>query len=225
MRRIVTFLLVVLALLAIASIALDRTDESDPSLGDISTIVESVRMESFPQLRGLPITLHTMTSDYIYLESRFTLPSFFTANLRYMILYNREATARHIPADALRAIAAHELAHVDYFQSQSRMGLVSLVRLLSVHDNAQFERTADLETIGLGYGPGLRTFRVWLYQNIPASRLDEKKRDYFSPPEIDAILDAERKNPRIAKTFSRCIPMNLEQIQEEARDPEGVCPR
>jgi hypothetical protein len=97
----------------------------------IAPLVDGVRAASFPQLKGAQISLHPMRGDYIYLEGRFTFSSFFLARqLRYMILFNPEAMARPVPPDGLRAIVAHELAHIDYFSRQSRMGLVSLIQLL-----------------------------------------------------------------------------------------------
>jgi hypothetical protein len=161
----------------------------------------------------------------VFLETRFTFSSyFFSRRLRYMLSFNRAALARGVPEEGLRAIVAHELAHIDYYQSQSRMGLMGLVRLVSSSFNTRFERTADLETIALGYGPGLQSYRTWLYRNIPPSRMEEKKRDYFSPAEIDAILRVERQNPEVMRTFARCVPLSLADIEREAQQPAAACP-
>jgi hypothetical protein len=204
------------------SVALWPGSSSDPALDDISKLVEDVRSASYPQLQGVEITVHRMSSNDVYLESRFTIPSFFSQRLRYIILFNRQATARSIPPDGLRAIVAHELAHVDYFEKQSRMGLLALVQLLSVRYNARFERSADLETIQLGYGPGLKSFRAWVYRNIPPGSMEAKKRDYFSPEEIDAILAAERRDPQAIRAFLKCVPRDLTEI--EARNTGANCP-
>ena len=190
----------------------------------ITPLVDSVRAASFPQLKDAEISFHPMRSNYIYLEGRFTLSSFFLARkLRYMILFNPEAMARQVPPDGLRAIVAHELAHIDYFNRQSRMGLVSLIRLLGAPFAARFERGADLEAIALGYGPGLESYRTWLYRNVPASRMEEKKRDYFSPEEIESILRAARQNPQIMSAFSACVPRGLAEIERESRNPNAPC--
>ncbi len=34
---------------------------------------------------------------------------------------------------------------------------------------------------------GLKEYRQWLYQHVPAKALAEKKRDYLTPEEIDAL--------------------------------------
>ncbi len=201
-----------------------ESPEADAAMKEVAPLVDSVRAASFPQLKDVDITLHPMRSDYIYLEGRFTFTSFFLARrLRYMILFNPEAFARQVPPDGLRGIVAHELAHIDYFNRQSRMGLISLVGLLSAPFAARFERRADLEAIALGYGPGLESYREWLYRNIPASRMEEKKRDYFTPDEIEAILAAERRNPRIMGVFAACVPRGLADIDRESRNPNLPC--
>ena len=103
------------------------------------------------------------------------------------------------------------------------MGLMGLVRLLSSSFNSRFERKADLQIIALGYGPGLQSYREWLYRNIPASRMEEKKRDYFSPEEIAAILRAERQHPEVMRVFARCVPLSLTDIEREAQQPAAAC--
>ena len=192
---------------------------------EIGALVESVRAASFPQLKDAHIAIQPMSSDYIYFESRFTLPSLlFQRQLRYQVLYNPAALSRRAPPDGLRAILAHELAHIDYFHRESRMGLVSLVLLLSAPFAARFERAADLEAIWLGYGPGLESYRVWLYRNVPPSRMEEKRRDYFSPEEIEAILRAAQQNPQIMGVFSACVPRGLKEVERLSRDPRAPCP-
>jgi len=99
-----------------------------------------------------------------------------------------------------------------------------LVQLLSAPFAARFERGADLEAIALGYGPGLESYRTWLYRNVPPNRMEEKKRDYFSPEEIEAILSAVRQNPQMMRRFSACMPRNLTDIERESREPSASCP-
>jgi len=100
---------------------------------------------------------------------------------------------------------------------------MGLVQLVSSSFTSRFERTADLQTIELGYGPGLESYRKWLYRNIPPSRLEEKKRDYFSPVEIEAILHARELNGEVMRTFARCMPMNLAEIEAAEKNPAIRC--
>jgi integrase len=189
-------------------------------------LAENVRAASFPQLKGVDIAFHPMRSDYIYFESRFTFSSFFLAReLHYLIRFNPEAIVRQVPPDGLQAIMAHELAHIDYFHRRRRIALVSLFRLLSARFTVRFERGADLKAIALGYGPGLESYRTWLYRNVPANKIERKKRDYFSPEEIEAILLAARQNPQIISIFSACVPRNLAEIERQALNPGARCAR
>jgi integrase len=154
-----------------------------------------------------------MRGDSVYLEGRFTLVSFlFARHLRYLVLFNPEAAARQVPADALEAIMAHELAHIEYYDRRRRIALLGLIRLVRASFTVRFERGADLRAIALGYGPGLESYRRWLYRNIPASRIAQKKRDYFSPEEIEAILRAARDNPQMMDVFTACVPRSLAEI-------------
>lgn len=104
------------------------------------------------------------------------------------------------------------------------MGLAGLLRLISPTFTARFERKADMQAIALGYGPGLAQYRIWLYRNIPASAMPEKKRDYFSPEEIAGILQAESQRAGAMKAFLRCAPRNLAEIRALAKNPAMACP-
>jgi hypothetical protein len=192
-------------------------------LADIEKAINDVRHASFPELERADISVYDLHSEFDHLQARFTVSSFFARKLRYMILFNPEAIRRHVPADGLRAIVAHELAHINYYESQSRMGLLSLALLLLPAFTARFERKADLDAIALGYGPGLEIYRIWLYRNIPREAEAEKKRDYYTPDEIEALLQAETKHPGIMSKFSRCIPRNLAEIAQQEGTPAGDC--
>jgi hypothetical protein len=95
---------------------------------------------------------------------------------------------------------------------RNRARLVGLVRLTSKRFTAEFERWADLKAISLGYAEGLREYRRWLYRNVPASKLAEKQRNYFSPDEIDAILSASRERPELIEYWFAHVPLSLNQI-------------
>jgi hypothetical protein len=132
--------------------------------------------------------------------------------MRYLVFVNPRAYELQAPEAGVRAIIAHELAHVAYFKKRNRLRLLGLVRLTSKQFTARFERWADLKAISLGYGEGLKEYRRWLYSNVPASKLAEKQRNYFSPEEIDAILSASRNRPELIGYWLKHVPLNLNQI-------------
>jgi hypothetical protein len=200
------------------------TARAVPPFEDIKQVIQSVRLASFPRLSRADIAVYDLRSDSDYLQARFSVSSFFSRKLQYLVFFNREAIRRQVPAEGLRAIVAHELAHISYYEDQSRMGLLNLVGLLVPSITTRFERKADLDAIVLGYSRGLQTFRIWLYRNIPPAKVADKKRDYYTPEEIEALLRAETSHPGIMSMFQRCVPRNLEEINEEARTPAAGCP-
>ena len=200
------------------------TARAAPPFEGIKQVIQSVRQASFPRLSRADIAVYDLRSDSDYLQARFTVSSFFSRKLQYLVFFNQEAIRRQVPAEGLRAIVAHELAHISYYDDQSRMGLLSLVALLVPSITTRFERKADLDAIVLGYGRGLQTFRIWLYGNIPTATVADKKRDYYTPEEIEALLRAETSHPGMMSKFQRCVPRNLEEINEEARVPAAGCP-
>lgn len=116
------------------------------------------------------------------------------------------------PLDGLRAIIGHELAHVLYLSKPKRLRRISLVRLGFKTFAARFERTADLEAISRGYARGLAQYREWLYRNIPADKIEGKRRDYFSPEEITAIHGILQERPEILNYWFDRVPLNLKDI-------------
>jgi hypothetical protein len=147
------------------------------------------------------------------LKARFGLPQFFFSRMRYLVFVNPKVFELGAPDDVVRAIVAHELAHILYFKKRNRMQLLGLMRLTSKGFTRRFERWADLTAISRGYAEGLKNYRMWLYQHIPASRLAEKRRNYFSPEEIDAILDATRMHPELFAYWLDHVPMSLAEIR------------
>ena len=171
--------------------------------------------KSYPELKNEKISVKTFKSDSSYFKSQFSVPRYLTfQKLNYTIFVNPEVYQRNAPETAVRAILAHELAHVLYYKRKNRLELLGLVSLTDNSFNAKFERKTDLEAIARGYGEGLKMFREWLYQNVPAKNLEAKKRDYFSPEEIDLMLEILQKNPAIIEVWRKRVPRNLKEISE-----------
>src|SRR6185503_6929087 len=101
------------------------------------------------------------------------------------------------PIEGVRSILAHELAHVEDLSGGKRLGLLRLGGLASHERTARFERRADLTAMARGYGADLEAYRTWLYGHIPESKIAEKRRDYFSPEEIEAALAAAATRPAL----------------------------
>jgi len=179
--------------------------------------INEIVKASYPELNGTTIRIKVFDSKSDYFKARFGIPQFFFARMRYLVFVNPLVFELQAPEAGVRAIIAHELAHVVYFKKRNRVRLVGLVRLTSRQSTARFERGADLKAIALGYGEGLKEYRRWLYQNVPTSSLADKQRNYFSPGEIDAILSASRRRPELLEYWLKHVPLNLNEILAAAK--------
>jgi len=154
-------------------------------------LILDIRLTSFPRLANTNIRVEPFHGHSDYFQARFSILHFlFAKRMQYVIRVNDDPGIQTVPEDAGRAILAHELAHVQYYASGSRIHLLGLIRYNSSSYRREFERRADLEATQLGYAQGLKNYRLWLYQHVSAKALLEKKRDYLSPEEIDAAARA-----------------------------------
>ncbi|HWN99168.1 MAG TPA: hypothetical protein VNS63_07845, partial [Blastocatellia bacterium] len=187
-------------------------DYANDALNRTRALIDQVIAASYPDLKDADIRIKAFRSRSDYFKARFGFPEYFFTRMRYLVFVNPRAFELQAPEEGVRAIIAHELAHVVYFKKGNRVRLLGLVRLTSKQSTARFERWADLEAISLGYGEGLKEYRSWLYGNVPASKLADKQRNYFSPAEIDAILSASRKRPELLEYWLKHVPLSLSQI-------------
>jgi hypothetical protein len=151
-------------------------------------LVREVRSSSFPELLDRDIRVRPFSGSSDYFQARFSIWRFLAVRrMHYVIRVNSAAALIAAPEEGKRAIIAHELAHVDYYASGSRLRLFGLIRLASKSFRERFEKRADLDALQRGYAQGLKQYRIWLYQHVSAGVLQEKRRDYLTPEEIDAI--------------------------------------
>jgi len=197
---------------------IEDVDDPGVMLERVRRIVEEIRAASYPEIKGVPIEVKLFDSSSDYFQTRFTGASFlFRKNLRYTLRVNRKLFARGAPEEAVRAIIAHELAHIVYFESRRRLRLLCLVRLASKDFTVRFERSTDLQAIANGYAEGLKSYRQWLYRQVTVKKLEEKKRNYFSPEEIDAILLRLREEPDLLRLWRKTPPRSLQEVGRNAK--------
>jgi hypothetical protein len=195
-----------------------KTDAIDQA----RTCVEEIRKASYPELLQSNIKVKPFRSRSDYFQSSFGIfQFFFYPKMLYIVRANPAAFELQAPDTGIKAIVAHELAHTFYYKRGNRLRLFGLIRLLSKGFTARFERWADLQSISRGYGEGLKEYRMWLYRNVPAEKLTEKKRNYFSPEEIDAIISAVRKRPELMNYWLKDVPRNLEEILADEKRYEA----
>lgn len=180
------------------------------------TMVEEVGRQSYPEIKLEKIRVKTFTGDSGFFKARFSFCRFLTLQrMRHLIFVNPDAFERKLPENAFRSIIAHELSHVSYYSRKNRLQLFGLVRLTNSSAEAGFERKADLEAISKGYGEGLKTYREWLYTQIPDSDKMKKFKIYFSPAEIELVLRAKLEKPDVFAGWRREPPKNIEMIKKD----------
>ena len=192
-----------------------RTERTNAGLSATEDQVREIRDASFPELTRVDLQLREFHSQADYFRTRFSVPRFlFLLRMRYFVEVNPALFGQQTPRDGVCAVLAHELSHVVSLAHGNRIRRLSLVRLVSKRYTAQFERKTDLEAIRRGYGDGLKSYRTWVYAHIPASALPTKRRNYFSPEEIEAIQQRTQESPGLFSSWSRHVPRNLEEILE-----------
>jgi hypothetical protein len=176
-------------------------------------LVEEIVRVSYPELKHADIQVQSFNSAADYFRTSFSFGRFLSAKkMRYFIKVNPRVFELNAPAEGVRAIVAHELGHIFDFHGSKRIRLLRLVRLSSKGYSAAFERRTDLQAIARGYAEGLKAYRHWLYQNVPARKLAEKRRNYFSPEEIEALELKRRQKPDLMRHWFKHPPRSLEEI-------------
>jgi hypothetical protein len=196
-----------------------RADAQRTAIERTRLLIEEIRAASFPELKDAIIKVELLRSDADFFRTRFSLPHFFMGRrMRFLLKVNPRVFELGAPDTAVRAIIAHELAHVVYYQ-RKRLCLLGLTRLASKKFTARFERWTDLQAISRGYGEGLQEYRRWLYQHVPARKLREKQRNYFSPEEIAAIQAGLQRRAELLAHWLKKVPLSLMEIEAQQ------CPR
>lgn len=176
-----------------------------------------IAQKSFPEIKLKKLHFKTFESDSNYFKARFSYGRFLTfQRMRHLIYVNPRVFDREAPEIGIRAILAHELAHILYYTEKNRFQLLGLARLSSGSFTRRFERKADLEAISRGYGEGLIVYRKWLYKNIPDENLAAKRKNYFSPEEINLLLEILKKNPGAIKIWRKDVPISIDEIRKSA---------
>lgn len=216
MKQVIAVLLAVLMLLAVETKAAANDDEL---INQVRRVVEEVRTAAYPELKGAKIKIELFDSKSDYFQTRFTVTSFlFKRRLSCLLMVNRNLFTHNVPDDGLRAIIAHELGHAFYFSSRNRIKLLGLLRLTSKGYTVRFERRTDMQAIIRGYGSGLKSYRLWLYGRIPANKIAEKKRNYFSPEEIELLEQVQTTNPRQIMKWAKQPPHSLVEIERAIKN-------
>jgi hypothetical protein len=191
-----------------------KPEQGDAGIRAVGAVIQELRGTSYPELVQVDLRVRSFRSQSDFFRTRFSLSRFLLPmRMRYFVDVNPALFQEQAPSDGVCAILAHELVHVVSLSRGNRIRRFGLVRLLSKRQTAKFERRADLEAIHRGYGDGLKKYRTWVYLHIPPAKIQEKRRNYFSPDEIAAIENKLLEQPDLFTYWKEHVPINLEAIQ------------
>src|SRR6266446_7068627 len=195
-----------------------KPEQRDVGIRAVGVVIQELRETSYPELGHVDLRVRSFRSQSDYFRTRFSLSRFLLLmRMRYFVDVNPALFQEQAPSDGVCAILAHELVHIVSLSRGNRIRRFGLVRLLSKRQTAKFERRTDLEAIHRGYGDGLRSYRKWVYAHISPNKLQEKRRNYFSPEEIGAIQVLLQARPELFGYWRRHVPMSLQEIQSGSR--------
>lgn len=199
----------------LAQNAIPKSVDSQMAIEKTEKLIQEVVEESYPELLTEKIKVKTFRSQKTFFKAQFSFNRYLTLRkLRMTILINPIVYSRNAPVEGLRAILAHELAHILYYKRKNRLQLLGLIGLVNGGFNAKFERRTDLVAIERGYGIGLIEYREWLYQNVSEREISSKKRNYFTSEEIALLIAAFKKNPEIVKILKKKVPGDLDEVKK-----------
>ncbi len=165
-------------------------ETSIDDVDELRILLNEVRSNLYPQLDGVRIDLEPIVSETVYFNAAFD-----PANVempprerRYIIGYNRRLFDAPPSYAAVVAVLAHELKHVLDYTEMDTEALIEFALWYMREDIAEYERATDEHALIVGCALALREFRVWLYDHIPPDAVEEKRRCYYTPEEIDAWM-------------------------------------
>ncbi|CAN5390079.1 hypothetical protein BH10ACI1_BH10ACI1_00160 [soil metagenome] len=206
-----------------AETLLPTSADTQNEVEKIQKLLKEIIEKSFPELGAENIKVKTFRSQTTFFKAQFSFARYLTfQSMRTTIFVNPIVLERNAPEEGIRSILAHELAHALYYKQKNRLELVGLVNLVNDGFTAKFERKADLIAIERGYGENLIKYREWLYQNVSAKSLAEKKRNYFTPEEISLLISALAKNPELIKHLRKQMPRNLDELKLAVNSTDNI---
>lgn len=119
----------------------------------------------------------------------------------YTIQYDPVVLADPPAPTAVAAVLAHELGHVQDYLAMDSDELLDFGLWYASQDPATsdelaaYERATDEKALARGCADGLAEMRTWIYAHVDGATLAEKEKDYYSPDEIAAWVDAHGSCP------------------------------
>ncbi len=187
---------------------------------NIPRMTRQVIANSFPELQDKHIEHRAFVASDVFFTSNVVIPTLFGGPVTYLVNYNPRILELNCPTVAIEGILAHELSHtLDYVKG----GIPALLEVLNAIrlplSNQRYERHTDLQAIFRGYGEGLIAYRQWIYPRLTPSELREKRRNYYTPEEIQLIMTTYQQQPvaeqkSLEQLLLQTVPLNLNDLRK-----------
>jgi hypothetical protein len=163
---------------------------------EILSIVQQLISEHFPNLvedyKDNRIALREFENDSYFLKTFFKLGHILKDKRVYYLDINKKLYDCAPPKNALIAILAHELKHIDDYKDANSMQLIKLgIKMARKKTRSQYERKTDYFVMEKGMAEGIREYRYWIYKKLSENALKKKKCYYYTPEEINQYLQGE----------------------------------
>ena len=170
--------------------ALLTGDPPPRSTEEVEAIVEGLRPVLYPELEGVAIdlTVGNREGDFFWAMVDVATANDPPRERGYQVFHDLDLFDDPPPHDAVVAILAHEIRHIADYAEMEAEDLGHFVYWYMTEDVADYERETDEHALALGCGPGLIEFRRWLYDHVDAETVEQKRRDYYTPEEIEAWM-------------------------------------
>jgi hypothetical protein len=166
----------------------------------VVALVDDATREAFPELVGVEIGVAPV-DDLAYFRAWTEVDTVARDDGRartYTVQYDPVVLADPMDPASLAALVVHELGHVEDYVAMDSAELVSFAIWYGSQDPATsdelaaYERATDEKALVRGCAAGLSAAREWIYAASADDpvRLAEKQRNYWTPDEIAAWVDA-----------------------------------
>jgi len=187
MRYFVIILFVALPCIGEATYCDGRTDKYE-----IEEIIYDVTSRFFPGLLSRSIEVKEFSSDAYFLQAKPKISTLIgqREKRKYFIEINKKLYECSPGKIALEGIIAHELTHINDYDSMSVPQIIGLAaKYTSKRARAEYERNTDRHVVQEGLGEGLIEYRNWIYQQLSPNELKLKRFYYLTPEEIAELMD------------------------------------
>lgn len=156
---------------------------------DIEEILTDT-LQLVPELDSATIELRSIESESTFLAANVDLSTATNEpfDRSYIVQINPVVLKTELSGAGTAAILVHELKHILDYTRMDALAFAEFGLWYAQGDVAEYERATDLFSMERGCGKGLIEFRLWLYNQISAEVLEEKKQNYYTPEEIQEWL-------------------------------------